>query len=169
MEDKIVIPVSKAKIIQLFAGAALFVLAGIWILLDPQFGIFQKIIASACILFFGIAMIIFPRKLFDNTQNLVIDRYGITDNITRPRAGTIEWNDITHVEITKISGNKMLLIFVIDPEKYLSRVKAKGLRNNYYMAGTPFVIPSSMLKIKLNDLESLINTGIKEYHHACKP
>lgn len=166
MEEKIAIPVSKAKILLLFIGSSIFVVLGVWILLATNADLFHKVAAFFAILFFGLGFFIFPQMLLDRTPGVVIDRYGITDNITKPRVGTLEWEDISHVQIYKIHSNKMLFIFVHNPDKYLDRVKGfnyKGLRNNYAMVGTPFVIPSSVLKMKLEVLEALINKEIAKH------
>ncbi len=169
MEEKIEIPVSKVKVVLLLICSLAFVLLGVWILTSDS-NLFYKIIACVGILFFGLGLLAFPPKLLDRTPGVVIDKYGLTDNITRPRVGTLEWSDISHVTISSIKSNKMLLIYVRDPEKYLDRVKGfnyKGLRNNYALVGTPFVIPSSLLKMKLEILESLINSKLAKY--ASKP
>jgi len=170
MEEKIEIPVSKTKIIVLLIASLAFVFLGAWILLATDANLFYKIIAFVGILFFGLGLFAFPPKLLDRTSGMIIDKFGITDNMTKPRVGTLEWGDISHVEISSIGSSKMLLIFVHQLEKYLDRVKGythRGLRNNCAMVGTPFVIPSSLLKIKLEVLESIINSKLTQY--ASKP
>lgn len=127
-----------------------------------------KIVGGIGILFFGLGLIVFPKMLFNNKPGIVIDEHGVTDYVTKPEVGTIEWGEITHVGIIHIMHNKMLAIYVREPEKYLGRVRAWGLVNNYKLVGTPFVISSSVLKMKLKDLEVLINTKLKEYHYAGK-
>lgn len=166
MEEITAIPVSKIKIILLLLGSLAFVFLGAWILLTDEAILFYKVVAAIAIVFFGLGLFVFPQKLLDRTPGLVLDRYGITDNMTKPRVGTLEWDDISHVQIIKIESNKMLLIFVHNPEKYLDRLRGynyKGLRNNYEMVGTPFVIPSSLLKMKLEALETLINEKIAKH------
>jgi len=166
MDQKIEIPVSKLKSVLLLFASFAFVICCIGILLIVETGLYEKVIAVIGILFFGLGFIVFPKRIFVSTPGITIDANGITDHITKPAVGLIEWGDITHIEISDIAMNKMLFIYVSNPEKYLDRVKgskSQGLRNNYNMTGTPFLIPSSVLKIKLKDLEILINRELKKY------
>ena len=166
MEGRIEIRTSRVKAVLVLIGCALFVAIGVWLLIDPAMSYMIKIVGIIGILFFGLGLIVFPKKLIRSQIGIVIDKCGVTDYITKPEVGTIEWCDITHVEIIHIAYNKMLAIYVKNPEEYLSRVRVQGLENNYQLVGTPFVIPSSILKIKLKDLELIINTKLKEYHYA---
>lgn len=166
MEDRIEIPKSKFKAILLFIGCVIFVAICVWLLISPDMSFLKKLVGIIGILFFGLGFIVFPKMIFGNQTGIVIDECGVTDHITKPEVGTIEWCDITYIEIIHIAHNKMLAIYVKNPDKYLSRVRAQGLENNYQLVGTPFVIPSSILKIKLKDLEAIINTKLKEYHYA---
>ncbi|HCO67313.1 MAG TPA: hypothetical protein DIT04_06100 [Dysgonomonas sp.] len=156
--ETIYIPVSKRKIVFLIAGSLLFVLLGVWLLV--YFEGYRQIAGAASILFFGAGLFVFPKKLFDKSPALIIDEKGITDNITKPHIGLIEWKDIVRFDIIRIYSNKMLLIFVINPEEYLDKIgnnKVTGLRNNYKITGTPFVIPSGILKLKIEDVKDLLN------------
>jgi hypothetical protein len=164
MVDRIEIPVSKTKMFLLVIICLIFIITSFG-LLFTDIDIVKKVILSICGVFFIVGFILLAKALiFDSNRTIVIDESGITDNVTKPYAGLIEWKDITHAEIGKIYSNKMLLIYVSEPEKYLSRVTAKGLRNNYNETGTPFVIPSSMLKIKLSELEKIINQRIARHN-----
>jgi len=168
MEEKIEIPKSKLNIVMLFLGCILFVAICIWLLLNPAMLAGVKLIGVIGIVFFGLGFVVFPKMFFDKQPGVVIDEIGVTDHITKPEVGTIKWEDITHAKVIYIMRNAMLAIYVKNPEEYLSRVHAKGLINNYKLVGTPFVIPSSLLKMKLKDLEAVINTKLKESYYAGK-
>lgn len=164
MKDKIVILKSKSKAVMLFLICIVFVALSIWYLLDPAFPIIAKLVSVTGIILFGLGFVVFPKMFLDKRPGIVIDESGITDYITK--AGMIKWEDILYAEVIYIMSNAMLAIYVKNPEVYLDRIHAKGLRNNYKLVGTPFVIPSSILKIKLKDLKVIINTRLKEYHYA---
>lgn len=167
MKERIEIPVSKVKVFWLFIGCLVFVLLGIAALQMEDVSVFKKVISGIAIVFFGLGLYAFPKKLLDKTPGMVIDKYGVTDNVTNPRVGTIDWKDIAHVEVSYIETHrartKVLLIFVHDPEKYLSKIKGwkcQGLKNNYAETGTPFVLPSSLLKMKLEEIKDLIDANM---------
>lgn len=163
MKNRIEIPISKSKTIWLLVGSLIFVLICTGMLISKDTVLYQKIIGIIGILFFGLGLVVFPQRLLDKTPGIVIDKDGITDNMTKPRVGTIRWGDISHVEITKIYSTKMLLIFVHNPAKYLKKVEgfnSRGLKNNLKLVGTPFCIPASILKMRLEDVEVIINRYI---------
>ncbi|MBJ2176473.1 hypothetical protein JBL43_19640 [Aureibaculum sp. A20] len=176
MKEKIEIPLSKTKIYLIITGSLLFVAAGIWLLfntnlyVDFPLKLFRNpmIIKGAgilSILFFGTIGILQIKKLSDKEPGLIIDSSGITDNSNATSVGLIEWNDISDITTKQVMSTKFLLITVTNPEKYIEKaksgIKAKLMRTNMKMYGTPLSITSNTLKYDFDELEKLILTEFK--------
>lgn len=168
MEDNIKISLSKTKIGLLFLGAIGFVILGMlffknpeqWISLKSKSPEIIRLVGLVSIIFFGLCGFFLGRKLFDKQAGLVIDNNGITDNTNGTSIGLIEWNDIIGVKRVEISSAKILVILINNPDKYIERAKngllKRAMKSNNKMYGSPISIISSSLKMKFNDLESLI-------------
>lgn len=176
MKEKIEIPISKKKIYLGILGSLLFVIAGIWLFFNTNLyvdfplrlfrnPIIVKAVGILGILFFGTTGIFGFKKLFDKKVGLIIDSNGITDNSNASSVGLIEWNDITDIITKQVMSTKFLLINVTNPEKYIgkakSRMKAKLMRSNMKMYGTPLSITTNTLKYDFGKLEQLILTEFK--------
>ena len=173
MKERIEIPFSKKKLILSIVGSLLFVIGGIWLFLNTELyanfplefvrnPIVIQGVGVFAILFFGLTGVLGFRKLFDNSNGLVIDNTGITDNSSSLGIGLIEWEDITDILTKRVMTTKFLLVHVNNPEKYLSRAenkaKAKLMRANMKMTGTPIQISSNALKYNFKKLEELVQT-----------
>ena len=176
MTEKIEIPLSKNKLLLGIGGSILFIILGIWLLLNADsfqehsFTLLRnplivKGIGILGILFFGATGIFGFKKMFDKKVGLTIDSNGITDNSNASSVGLIEWSDITNIITKQVMSTKFLLINVNDPEKYIrkakSGMKAKLMRSNMKMYGTPLSITSSTLKYDFKKLEKLMQTEFK--------
>ncbi len=174
MENKIEIPLSKTKIFILLIGAAAFVLAGIFFIINP--GKFQgsflrtpemiTILGIVALVFFGGCLVFLVKKLFDKKVGLTIDDKGITDNSNGTSIGLIEWEDITGIRTLQIASTKILMLDTDKPEKYLEKAKGglakRAMKANHSMYGSPLSIISNSLKIKYSDLEELIFTEFEK-------
>jgi len=173
MEEKIEIPISKNKLFLGIGGSILFVILGFWILTNLSdfenkgIRIFRNPIVLkgagiSAVLFFGATGIYGVKKLFEKKVGLIIDSNGITDNSNASSVGLIEWNDISEIKTQQVMSTKFLLINVVNPEKYIEKaksgMKAKLLRSNMKMYGTPLSITSNTLKCDFGELEKLIET-----------
>ena len=173
MKNKeIEIPLSKIKLWLGMIGSLLFVVIAIWMLItDASVSRYNplivKIAAFVGVLFFGACLIFMIKKLFDKEMGLIINEDGIYDNSSGVSAGLIDWKDINEIRVEQIMTTKFILIFVNDPEKYLERIKSKMkariMRTNMKMYGTPISISSNALKYKFKDLANLIEDSFKKY------
>lgn len=124
-----------------------------------------RIVVSLCMSFFVVTGVYALRKIFDKKAGLIIDSNGITDNSNGASVGLIEWQDIADVEIKHVTSTKFILINVVNPEKYIkkakSKMKAKLMRSNMKLVGTPIAITSSTLKYDFKNLEKLLQTEFK--------
>ena len=181
MNDSIEIPLSKNKIILLILGSILFVIAGIWLFANStefQNNSMQlmrnpmviKSVGIIGILFFGATGIYGIRKLFDKKAGLIIDKNGITDNSNASSIGLIAWNDISGIKTEQVMSTKFLLIGVENPEKYIGKaksgMKARLMKANMKMYGTPLSITSNTLKYEFDKLEKLIQTEFEKNNNA---
>lgn len=179
MTTKIEIPLSKNKLYLIVTGSVLFIIAGIWLLLNPnefqnlsikffKNPILLKSIGIISLLFFGMIGIYAIRKISDKKAGLIIDSNGITDNSNASSIGLVEWNDISEIK-TEVVGmsTRFIMITVKNPEKYIekaqNKIKAKLMRANMKMYGTPISITSNTLKCDFEKLEQLVETEFNRY------
>ena len=167
-EQTIEIPLNKTKIVMMMIGSLIFVIIGFWFVIAPPeiensfWGDQTKlaIIGYASIFFFGLCAYFFIRKLPDNKPGLVIDDSGLIDNSGGFSAGPISWSDIEDISVMQIQKQKMIMIYVRNPQEYIDRqtsfLKRKGMQLSYKSYGTPINISSTGLKTSFDELYSEI-------------
>lgn len=168
LPDEIIINLSKNKIILIVLGSIIFVLAGLWLLtLDPEqlskarrFNnpILVKAIAFSCIGFFGFCGIYGVAKLFDTKPGLILNSNGIIDNSSAVAVGQIPWYEIQGFNEYEISGQKMLVVLVNEPEKYIKQgnsIRRALIKANLKRVGSPITISANALKINYAKLTEL--------------
>jgi hypothetical protein len=178
--DETIIELSRKKLVLLILGSCAFVVAGVWLLsLDAgeiRYGrgfrfffneptvVYGAGVAS--ILFFGVCGLYGIRKMFDKKPGLVLNSDGIVDNASGAAAGFIPWSEVIGSGVVEIQKQKMLVIGVRDPQKYIDRGGAlrRALNKaNSGMTGSPIAIPSVTLKIDFSELVSLFNRYQQKY------
>ncbi|WP_040278788.1 STM3941 family protein [Psychroserpens damuponensis] len=178
MNNPIKIPLSKNKLIIKTIGVAIFVLAGCFLIvfsdLYKDFSIkflrnplVIQGIGVICILFFGAIGIYAIRKIYDEKLGLIIDSQGVTGNTNASSIGFINWNDISEIELKQVTSTKFILINVLNPETYIkraeSKMKAKLMRSNLKLCGTPIAITATTLKYNIGELEQLLQTEFNRH------
>ena len=176
-ESQIEIPLNKSKIVMMFIGSLAMVAVGIWFVISPPtirnsyWGDPTKlaIVGYASIVLFGFLAVIFSRKLPDKKPGLIIDNSGLTDNSGALSVGHISWSDVEDISVLEIQRNKMLMIHVKDPHKYIDRqtnlIKRKLMQMNNNSYGTPISITTSGLKTSFDELFRLL---IKKFEDTRK-
>lgn len=165
--SEIKIPLSKTKISLLLIGTFIFIVGGVWGIIDPERFSSTRypknivfIIGIVGASFFGICFVFIAKKAFSNKPGLVINDKGIIDNSNATSVGLIEWSDITGMKTLKISSSKIIVIETSKPEKYIKRskniVSKNAMKANHRMYGSPLSIISNSLKINFHELENLI-------------
>lgn len=152
------IPLSKKKIVLLFAGSATFVAIGFALLGNESF--IKKTWATLCITFFGACGFYAFFKLFDRSPGLIIDDQGFTDYSSAAAVGRIAWKDVTELRVTRISGQKFLTIDVKNPDEYVARLGPLSSRlasANISLVNSPINISSSTLAINFDGLVTLMS------------
>ena len=175
VEEK-VIGISKVKTLLILLGALAFVALGVWFLtLDTQAIEAQRKfnspvlvygIGGVAIAFFGACGIFAIKKLFDTSPGLVLNRQGLTDNSSAISVGFVPWSEVSRIEEHQIQKQKFISIFVDNPDKYMNAgnvLQRKARQANLKMCGTPISISSNALKIKYDDLYSVIAGYLSRY------
>ncbi len=181
--DEKIIELSKTKIALAILASGAFVAIGVWFLTLDEASIrsgrsfrlffnnplFAQGLGLASIVIFGLLALFFFKKLFDKKAGLVFNNAGIVDNASAVAAGFIPWSEVMGAEIFEVPQQKMLIIMVSDPQKYVDRgnaVKKKLNQANYKMCGSPIAISSSTLKVNFSELLSIFNEYQRKYGNA---
>ena len=175
VEEK-VIGISKVKTLLILLGALAFVVLGVWFLtLDTQAIEAQRKfnspvlvygIGGVAIAFFGACGIFAVKKLFDSSPGLVLNRQGLTDNSSAISVGFVPWSEVSRIEEHQIQKQRFISIFVDNPDKYMNAgnvLQRKARQANLKMCGTPISISSNALKMKYDDLYSVIEDYLSRY------
>lgn len=183
MNEEIIIPLSRKKILLIFIGALMFVVFGIWFLnapekfahsiYRPRSSEFIQIIGMVAIAFFGICGIFAFKKLFDKKDGIIINKDGITDHSSGTSIGLIKWNDIIDIGIAQVHAQKFIIIKVSNPEHYIdlkkNRIGKMAMRANYDKFGSPISISANSLKTNFSDLKSLIEKHYEKKRSTTTP
>lgn len=178
--DEKIIERSKTKILLGILGSIAFVVAGVWLLtLDAElirssnnFRLFFNNpavaygLGFAAIVVFGLLALFFFKRLFNTEPGLILNSSGVVDNASAASAGFIPWSEVLGSEVFEMGNQKMLVIMVADPEKYVARgsaIKQKLNKANYNMAGSPITISATTLKTNFPELCSVFNGYQRKY------
>ncbi|MDR1007991.1 MAG: hypothetical protein LBL65_05455 [Campylobacteraceae bacterium] len=180
--QKVIIPLSKSKMILLFTVSVLFITIGYWVFgLDTAYiesnrrfnnpflvhgiGLMSAILGVFCV----IAIV---RRLADPAAGLIMDEFGITDNSAAFSLGLIPWSDISGFEICQVQWQRFLCILLKDPDAYISKlgiVKQALLKANRRIVTSPVAINSNSLSISFDELVTLIEQYFAAYNNSSKP
>lgn len=175
---KVVIRTSKYKVFLIVAGSPIFVVGGIWMLsLNTEdiegfrrfnYPFLVRGVGAASVGFFGLCALWGARKIMDTSPGLILDSSRITDNSSAVAAGFIQWNEIQGFAEQEIHGQKMLIVFVEQPEKYMN---ARGIlrralnRANQNLVGSPIAISANSLKIEYSELIQVFGDFFQRHGH----
>jgi hypothetical protein len=172
--DETVVPLSKTKLVLLIILSVGFVALGFWTFqtdsawIESQRRFNNPMLVHAIGIFamgfFGLGVVVGIRKLFDPKPGLVLSSAGIL--VSSGSVGLIPWGDIEGFTTHKIHRQKMLVVKLVDPEKY---VRAGGAlqqalrRTNMNMVGSPFALSSNTLEISFDELVALCGKYLEKY------
>jgi len=168
---ELVIRLSKKKLVLVILGTAAFVGVSIWIWLiaesqDLYGPRFLKSVALVGGVFFGFCGCYAVKKVFDTRPGLIIDSTGIVDNSSSVSAGRIRWCEISAVRVAVISGQKLLVINLIEPQKYLARsgfLKRKLSGASVWITGSPINISSNSLCLNFDELFDVVTEAFERH------
>jgi hypothetical protein len=173
--NRVEIMLSKTKLVWLLLGSVVFAIAGFWVVLHTPVPHYPetfsrsaiKCIGVIAVLFFGFTASVIARKLQDNMPGLIIDEIGITDNSNPLAAGLILWRDVKDISVVEIGRQKLIMIEVYNPEKYIDRqnhfLQKKAMLYNLKMYNSPLSITANGLKCTFDELYVLIKNNLEKY------
>lgn len=174
-EEKI-IELSKTKITLLIFGSVAFIALGLWLSSLDSVAIessrrfnnptFVHGIGWLSVVFGVLCGIFGIKKLFDKKPGLVFNATGIIDNSSGICAGLIPWNEISGFDIYEVHKQKMLVILLKNPDKYIemgNAIKRNLNKVNFKLCGSPIVITSSTLKVNFDGLLKISNEYLAKY------
>ena len=167
--EQVIIPLSKTRILWLFLLSLLFVVLGLWFLLSPP-DIKHPILGNSQLIFltglssaffFSIMAVMYLKKLFQRSPGIIINSEGITDNSSGVAAGFIKWDDLEKISVMELRKQKLLMLYVHNPQYYISRqrnaIKRKIMQINHKSFATPISISTNGLHCKFDELYDLVD------------
>lgn len=193
MIHKIEIQLNKKKIVFLFILFFAITVVGVSFIMYPESSgdlptIATMILGIFTVLIFGFFTLFFLRKLFDSKVGLIIDENGIINRSNPTNLGLklIEWADVTNIRIGKFerkqyvfqflelieikafnSEVKFLVLDTDKPEKYIQMnknpISKVFMKINQRRYGSSLCIDPRILKVKLSELEELLNIEFNKH------
>lgn len=184
-DDEKIIELSKTKIALRILGSLAFVIAGVWLLAQDADSIrvnsgFRLLFNNPVVAYglgflsiavFGILALFFFKTFFDTEPGLVFNSSGIVDNASAASAGFIPWSEVLGSQVFEMQRQKMLVIIVTDPQKYVDRgsaLKRKLNQANFNMVGSPISISPTALKSNFSELQSVFDDYLQKYGTAAR-
>lgn len=165
--ERIEIYTSKKKSILLLLGSILFVALCSFVafgILDIS--LYKRLVGIVGIAFFGLGIYVAIRQLIQNRLLLVIDDMGINVNPLKSDE-KILWKHINGFPIVSISGTKIILIQVNNPQYWIdketNKIRKKLMEFNYGEYGSLFNLSSNSMQIKHKELVDLLNNRLLAY------
>jgi len=175
-QDVKAIAVSRLKTVLGLLACAALLAVGIWLLtIDPEIvqspgryrsPLMVKGIGVATTLLFGAFLVIGIRGLADSRPGIVLSRDGLRQNSGRNSTTFVPWSDIVGLGIFKASHQRMLVVKLRDPERYLAgqSVLSRFLgRASIKTCGSPITLTSADLKIRFDDLVRTVEDYFQRY------
>ena len=173
--EKIEIYSSKKKSFLLLIASLLFVVGGIFMLVNTEIftgyrdrsPIFIKGIGIASILFFSLGIYVSIKQLLKNQLLLIIDKNGINVNPRKSLTESIDWKYIDGFSELKIQSTRIVIINVnnsdywIDNEQNTLRKKLMKFNINNY--GSPFNLSANSMEMNYNELLKILNESLNKY------
>jgi hypothetical protein len=177
--EQTIVELSRKKIILCVLGSCIFVASGIWMvsLGDDSILSMSRLrsptyvhgVGIASIVLFGFFGTVALTKLLDRKPGLTFNAAGIIDNSSGVSAGLIPWSEIMGAKPLDVHRQKILLIEVKEPQKYLGRgnwLKQFAVNSSCKMYGSPIAISAVTLKTSFPELLSLFYQYQQKYGSA---
>jgi len=171
-ETQIEISFSKKKIILVLLGSLLFVLLGLWFVIDPPRDylfnntIRSNILGYITIIFFGLLAVFCIKKIFDNRPALIFNDLGFDDRSSLFSAGFVLWKDVRSISVLEIRKQRMIMLELNNPEKYIQNqnnfFKKQIVKMNFKLYGAHLSLSSKVLNINFDELYEQLNKRINK-------
>lgn len=175
LEFPIKIPIKTRKQYLALALSGAFVLGGALMLITPDSFIsplfpspwIPRAIGFVSMAFFGGAGRVILRRMQDPRPGLVLNKEGIQNYASNLDQNFVAWEEVRELKVTKVAGQKFLMVMLHDPEAFISRTatnKATRLvmKSNYKLYGSPFAIALNTLDFDPDDLTYLIEKEVDQ-------
>lgn len=171
-ETKTEISFSKKKIILILSGSLIFVLLGLWFVIDPpkdhlsDSTIRLNIIGYISFIFFGVVAVFCIKKIFDNHPALIFNDLGFDDRSSLFSAGFILWKDVRSISVIEIRKQRMIMLELNNPEQYIQSqnnfFKKQILKMNFKLYGAHLGLSSKGLDITFDELYEQLNKRVNK-------
>ena len=175
--EKIEIYSSKKKSLLLLIASIIFVIGGIYMLMNTENltgyrvrnPLFIKTIGIASILFFSLGIYVSIKQLFTNQLILIIDKKGVNINPKKSLSDCIEWKNIKGFSELKIQSQKLIIINVDNSDYWIEKeengMKKKLIKFNTNNYGSPFNLSANFMQINHEELTKTLNENLNKYKH----
>jgi hypothetical protein len=120
----------------------------------------------ATLLLFGLGGLAIGARLFDRKPGLVLGPEGVLDNSSAVSCGFVPWSDIAGFGTCEIRKQKMVVVYLYDPERYLARSNPfmRPLkRASARMVGSPLSLGAHGLDVDFDELLQLFDRYYQRY------
>jgi hypothetical protein len=175
--EKIEIYSSNKKSLLLLIASIIFVIGGIYILMNAENltgyrvrnPLFTRTIGIASILFFGLGIYVSIKQLLTNQLILIIDKKGVNINPKKSLTVCIEWQNIKDFSELKIQSQKLIIINVDNSDYWIEKeengMKKKLMKFNTTNYGSPFNLSANFMQINHEELMKTLNENLNKYKH----
>lgn len=169
------IPVSKSKTIWPLVISTIFVLIGVFFVIDPtrfltfwaQSPVIISVLGYISILFFGFGVFVFISRLFQTRPGLIITDKGLMYDTKDNVDGFIDWSRITNISIIKINRQQLIMVHVDNPDEFIKSqqkaIKRKLMTFNQNNYGAPIGLTASGFATSTDSLFQLITDRLTKY------
>lgn len=172
--DTIVIASSPRKMLLMLLGCFAFVAAGCWMWSSADVQnryppLFVRCVAVLSVGLFGLCGAYGVLKLVDGRPGLAIDADGLVDNSSAAAFGRIAWDDIAGVRVALVSGQRFVVVDLLEPRKHLDRcgVFQRFLGEaNTKTTGSPVNISANSLSVPFDELQRLLTSAWEAHRGA---
>ncbi|VBB47527.1 conserved hypothetical protein [uncultured Paludibacter sp.] len=173
--NRIEIYTSKKKSIFLLLGSLLFVVLGIWFVINAnnmtdnwrtKFPFITRSVGVISILFFGLGVFQSIKRLIKSELSLIIDQKGLIINPKKSISEYIYWEQISSFNEIQIKRTRIIIINVKNPDYWIERetnlVRKNLMKFNNSTYNSPFNIAASGLDINFDELFNRLNSYLIE-------
>jgi hypothetical protein len=164
---EIIIPVNKRRFpVQLFVCSLIAVAISVYFFYAGTFSLdpFSPMSVLVVLLIIDIRYVILLAKVyaktqFDRSAGFTITDSGIIDNMTVLGLGKIPWEEIDDIGLDRYRGKDILLVGIVDPDKYLKRLRPiyrSILRGYIKKWNTPLIISERRVDYDMENLRDLL-------------
>ena len=173
--ERIEIYTSKKKSILILIGSIVFVVVGVLFVANPERFLtlrmqnpdIIRIIGIVSILFFGLGVFVGIKRVIKSEIALIIDIKGLNVNPKKSLNEFIEWGNILEFKEIKIQSQRILIVIVKNPEKWIEKetnsFRKKIMRFNLSNYDSPFSIAASGIDISYTELNNKLNRYFEKY------